>query len=51
MLYEIIVLIMACLNALQRPRDIRTPLTKVFHSDGILFFLVSIGSLVMLLSD
>ena len=42
MLFELFVLISTALNALDRPTSAQTPLTKALHSDGILYFVVSI---------
>jgi len=39
MIVEVFVIVATGMNALDRPRDSHTPLTKALHRDGILFFL------------
>lgn len=41
MLFEILVLLMTSLNALDKPRSAQIPLHRTLHRDGIGYFLVS----------
>lgn len=41
MLFEILVLIFTCWNAIDRPMEAHMPITKALHRDGITFFVVS----------
>lgn len=41
MLFEVLVLLMTSLNALDKPRSAQVPLRRTLHRDGIGYFLVS----------
>ena len=42
MLFEVLVLALTVLNALDRPRGAQLPVVKALYRDGIIYFVVSI---------
>ena len=46
MLFEVIVLVVTTLNALDRPHQAALPIAKVLYRDGISYFLVRITHLI-----
>jgi hypothetical protein len=38
MVFEVVIFVATCLNAIDRPRDANTPLVKMLRRDGIMYF-------------